>query len=303
MVGTLEGKLDGNGRAALTYEMPGLASGDEEKLYSFHIEVTDPDTGKTVNQTVSKALHLTDANIGIRSPYWVNKNEPIKVDGVVLDHSANPLSGKSAKVEFVRREWKEVKKLGIDGTYYSENEIVETVEKTVSVTTDSAGTYRAEYLPQKGGEFEIRASYVGKNSIASVASEYAYAATDAYVAWAGTNNSVTELTAEKTVLKPGEKASFTLKSPVNSGKVFVTVEKDDAVLDVFVRDLTSYAEKIEVPIESKHIPNVYVKAFLIGKAEGAALPTYKRALSAVKVTPGEKRLSVTVQADRDRKSP
>lgn len=196
-----------------------------------------------------------------------------------------------------------MKKLGIDGTYYSENEIVETVEKTVSVTTDTAGTYRAEYLPTKGGEFEIRAAYAGKNGIESVASEYAYVATDAYVAWAGTNNSITELTAEKTVLKPGEKAVFTLKSPVNSGKVFVTVEKDDAVLDAFVRDITSYAEKIEVPLESRHIPNVYVKAFLIGKAEGAVLPTYKRALSAVKVLPNEKRLSVTVQADRDRKAP
>ncbi|MFB0964346.1 MAG: alpha-2-macroglobulin family protein, partial [Patescibacteria group bacterium] len=191
----------------------------------------------------------------------------------------------------------------IDGTYYSENEMVETVEKTVSVTTDSEGMYRAEYLPATGGEFEIRATYTGKNGVDSVASEYAYVATDKYVSWGGTNNSITELTAEKAVLKPGEKAVFTLKSPVNSGKVFVTVEKDDAVLDAFVRDLSSYAEKIEIPLQARHIPNVYVKAFLIGKAEGAALPTYKRALSVVRVMPDEKRLNVTVQADRDRKAP
>lgn len=91
-VETLEGKLDANGRATLSYQMPELASGGEEKLYNFNIEATDPDTGKTVNQTVTKVLHLTDANIGIRSPYWVNKNEAIKVDGVVLDHSAKALS-------------------------------------------------------------------------------------------------------------------------------------------------------------------------------------------------------------------
>jgi uncharacterized protein YfaS (alpha-2-macroglobulin family) len=91
-VETLEGKLDANGRATLSYLMPEFASGGEEKLYNFNIEATDPDTGKTVNQTVTKVLHLTDANIGIRSPYWVNKNEAIKVDGVVLDHSAKALS-------------------------------------------------------------------------------------------------------------------------------------------------------------------------------------------------------------------
>lgn len=302
-VETLQGKLDGNGRATLSYQMPEMTSADDEKLYNFNIETTDPDTGKTVNQTVTKVLHRTDANIGIRSPYWINKGDAIKIDGVVLDHSAKPLVGKSAKVDFVRREWKEVKKLGIDGTYYSENEMVETVEKTLSATTDTEGKYRAEYLPAKGGEFEIRATYAGKNGVETASSEYAYVATDSYVAWAGTNNSVTELTAEKTVLKPGENAVFTLKSPVNSGKVFITVEKDDAILDAYVRDIASYAEKIEIPITARHIPNVYVKAFLVGKPDGAALPVYKRALSVVKVLPDEKRLTVTVSADRDRKAP
>ena len=105
------------------------------------------------------------------------------------------------------------------------------------------------------------------------------------------------------MLKPGEKAVFTLKSPVKSGKAFITVEKDDAVLDAFVRNVTSYAEKIEIPLETRHIPNAYVKAFVIGKPEGSPLPVYKRALSVVKVLPDEKRLSVTVTADRDRKSP
>lgn len=302
-VGNIEGQLDGNGRATLSYQFPELGEDDQEKLYNFNIDVTDPDTGKTVNQTVTKVLHRTDANIGVRSPYWVNKDDPIRVDGVVLDHSAKPLSGKSARLEFVRREWKQVKKLGIDGTYYSENEVVETPEKSVDVKTDSEGKYRAEYKTGSGGEYEIRATYVGENGVATVSSEYAFVATDAYVSWAGTNNSVTEMTAEKTVMKPGEKAVFTLKSPVNSGKAFIAVEKDDAILDVFVRDVRSYAEKIEIPLEARHIPNVYVKAYLIGKPSDSPLPVYKRALSVVKVLPDEKRLTVTVAADRDRKSP
>ncbi len=302
-VETISGKLDANGRGMLEYQMPEFGPEDGEKLYSFHIEITDPNTGRTVNQSVTKALHRTDANVGIRSPYWVNKGDPIPAEGIVLDHSAKPLPEKSVRVEFVRREWKEVKKLGIDGTYYSENEIVETVEKILSATSDSEGKFRAEYRPEKGGEFEIRAVYRGKNGMETTSSEYAYAATEDYVAWGGTNNSLTSMIAEKTVLKPGEKAAFTLKTPVNSGKAFIAVEKDDAVLDVFVRDITSYAERIEIPLDSRHIPNVYVKAFIIGKAEGAILPTYKRALSVVKVLPDEKRLSVTVTADRDRKSP
>lgn len=302
-VATLTGKLDGNGRTRISYVMPELAKTDQERIYSFNTDVTDPDTGKTVNATVSKILHHTDANVGIRSPYWVNKSDPIRVEGVVLDHTAKALPGKTAKIEFVRREWKEVKKLGIDGTYYSENEIVETSENSQSVTTDSEGRLRAEYKPSKGGEFEIRASYAGKNGQESVASSYAYVATEDYVSWGGTNNSVTRLTAEKTMVKPGAKAVFTLKSPVANGKAFVVVEKDDAILDAFSVDIRSFAERIEVPIDTRHIPNVYVKAYLIGKPDGSPLPVYKRALSAVKVVPDEKKLMVTLVTDHARKNP
>jgi len=35
------------------------------------------------------------------------------------------------------------------------------------------------------------------------------------------------LVADKNLLKVGDKAEFTLKSPVSSGKIFITIEKDD----------------------------------------------------------------------------
>jgi uncharacterized protein YfaS (alpha-2-macroglobulin family) len=38
---------------------------------------------------------------------------------------------------------------------------------------------------------------------------------------------VTDLIADKSILKVGDTANFTLKSPVSSGKLFVTVEKDN----------------------------------------------------------------------------
>jgi hypothetical protein len=318
LVTTFEGKTDGNGRGVLRYEFPKTdsassgdasdsasdnASTDVEKLVSFSIESTDPDTKKTVTQTLTKAVHRTDAYVGIRAPYWVDKNSPMKSEGVVLDWNAKPLSGKTVKTRFVRREWKEVKKLGIDGAYYAENELLETVEKELSATSDSEGKFRVEYLPSTGGEFEIRSNYVGKNGASYESSAYSFVSTDSYVAWNSTNNSVAELTAEKTVLKPGETAVFTLKSPVKSGKLFVTVEKDDAILDVFSRDITSYGEKIEIPLDSRHIPNVYVKVYLIGKEGDSPLPTYKRALSVVKVLPDEKRLSVEVKTDKSRYLP
>ncbi len=302
------GRTDGNGRGIVSYEFPKTDAGtgtweNPEKIYTFSVEVTDPDTGKTVTQAFSKVAHATDAYVGIRTPYWTSKGQPIKAEGVALSHDGAPVSGKRATFAFVRTEWKEVKKQGIDGAFYGEYERSETVEKEIEATSDSEGRLRAEYLPASGGEFEIRLTYVGKNGAKWVSADSAYVATDEYLLWNSGNASVTELTAEKTVVKPGETAVFTLKSPVRSGRLFVTVEKDDAVLSVFSRDVTSYGERIEIPVDASHIPNVYVRAYVIGKEGDSPLPVYKRALSALKVVSEEKRLSVEVKTDRSRYAP
>ena len=76
---------------------------------------------------------------------------------------------------------------------------------------------------------------------------------------------MTELVADETMLRVGDIARFTLQSPILSGKAFIAVEKDDMILDAFTRDITGASLRIEIPITEKHVPNIYVKAFLIGK--------------------------------------
>jgi len=41
------------------------------------------------------------------------------------------------------------------------------------------------------------------------------------------NNSVTSVMAESVKLNIGETQTFTVQSPVNQGKMFVSIEKDD----------------------------------------------------------------------------
>lgn len=74
------------------------------------MEVADPDTGKTVSAVTSQILHTTDAYVGVKVPYWNLKKNGIPVDGVVLDYSAQGISGKTVRVELWKREWKEIKK-------------------------------------------------------------------------------------------------------------------------------------------------------------------------------------------------
>lgn len=193
--------------------------------------------------------------------------------------------------------------MGVDGYFYNETEKQETVVATKSVTARVDGKFEVDFGSQAGGEYLIRAKYSGAQKTAYTSETYSYVESDEYISWNTGNNSVTELIAESSIVKPGETAKFTLKSPVSSGKVFISLVKDDAVLDAYSMDITGYAMQIEVPITVRHIPNLYVRAFVIGMDTGKGLPVYKRALAGVKVLPDSQTLNVQVKAQKPKYSP
>ena len=202
------------------------------------------------------------------------------------------------KLELWKREWKEVKKQGVDGVFYNEFSIEEKKESEKTVSSDNKGEFSELFTTPNGGEYEVRAMYTGTNKQTFTSSSILYISGENISYWNDGNNSVTDLIADKAMIKVGEMAAFTLRSPVATGKMLVTIEKDDGVLDSFVRDITSSTPRIEIPIKESYVPNFYVKVFLIGQDPGAKLPVYKRALAVMKVTTDPKKLSVTITPEK-----
>jgi uncharacterized protein YfaS (alpha-2-macroglobulin family) len=278
-------------------ETVGTPDAKKERLITFVAEVVDPNTGKTVSGTQSHIIHVTDGYVGITSPYWVDKGAKIPVSGVTLDVESNVRSAK-VTLELIQLQWNKVKKLGVDGVFYDEYELKKTLESSKTVSSSNDGKFKTELVPKLGGEYLVRASYTGKNGSTFVSDSYSYVATDSYSMWNSGNNSVTDLTAEKTMMQPGETAIFTLKSPISKGKIFYSVEKDNTILEAQVVDITGNGQKIEVPVLATYIPNVYLRAYLIGRNDPSGLPVYKRALSQIRVLPDSKKLSVEVKAEK-----
>jgi hypothetical protein len=54
-----------------------------------------------------------------------------------------------------------------------------------------------------------------------------------------------------------------LKTPINSGKVLIVIERDNDILDYFVHNIKTYSDKIIINVKNTYYPNYYVKAFLI----------------------------------------
>lgn len=89
LVTTATGRLDSAGEAKITYEYPKTDDADHtvgEKIYTYTMEITDPDTDKTVSNSTSQILHTTDAYVGVKTRYWNLRKDGVKVDGVVLGH-------------------------------------------------------------------------------------------------------------------------------------------------------------------------------------------------------------------------
>ncbi len=280
-----------------------LVQPSKERLVSFVAEVTDPNTAKVVAGLSTNVVHITDGYVGVNSAYWVDKNAKVKASGIVLDLDAQPKSGAKVKAQLIHQEWNSVKKLGVDGIFYNEYELQKTLETTETMTSSKDGRFNLEFTPKQGGEYIIRTTYTGANGANYISESFSYVSTDSLSIWNNGNNSVTDLIAEKSILEPGETAVFTLKSPVKTGKIFVAVEKDDQILDAWITDITGYAQKIEVPVQKMHIPNVYVRVYLIGKDDPKGLPVFKRALSQIKVLPDSQKLAIQVTTPKKTYAP
>jgi hypothetical protein len=113
---TQEFSVDENGKYALKYDFP-KGQDEGEKVYSFNVDVTDPDTQNVVSKTTSSVLHSTDGYVGLDVPYWNTSGKPVIANIVTLDYVAKPLSSKKVSVEWYTRAWKTVKKQGVDGVF------------------------------------------------------------------------------------------------------------------------------------------------------------------------------------------
>ncbi len=297
-----EFKINENGEHSFEYSFSSDKN-DAEKLYTFNFDIEDPDTKKTVSNSVSKVLHTTDAYVWVKAHYYNDQKKGIDFELVTLDFDAKPLPYKNIKVELIKKDYKQVKKLWVDGVFYNEYAEENIIEKTFSLISDEKWYVKHNIVSKNSWEYDIKVSYTGKNNQTFSSTSRVYVAWDDYISWRNDNNSVTELEAEKITYALWETAVFTLKSPVDNGKALFVLEKDDGILDYFVHDITSFGDKIEIPLTEKYYPNIYIKAFLIGSQKDNPLPVYKRALWVVKVLSDYKKLNISLLTDKKNYKP
>ncbi|HRI36476.1 MAG TPA: alpha-2-macroglobulin family protein [bacterium] len=297
---------DGFARTRFSYPIPRSERSDRDssdapdvRAYTHRFSFVDPTSGQVVTNSATQIVYPTDVSVGLKTGlYFARAGEPLRVEGIVLDHDSKPVPGKSVSLELVRTEWKRIKKQGVDGLDYYDYSEVRTVESNLTISSDSNGAFSREFSPKSAGSYQVRAVYRGANGLSSLAARSIYVSGTDMVYWNDGNSSISDLISDKREYRPGETASLRFKAPIATGSLLVTVEKDDVILSTFTVPVSESLVPIEVPIKPEYLPNVYVKVLFVGRADPTGLPTVARGLANLNVLTGDKRLSVAISTDK-----
>ncbi|HJP92651.1 MAG TPA: alpha-2-macroglobulin family protein [Pyrinomonadaceae bacterium] len=173
---------------------------------------------------------------------------------------------------------------------------------TQSVKTDSDGVAQFNFTPEREGYYRVAwqssqgGAAVRDRFLPPVKAEaYVFVATNATTDL-GYRHSGVEIVTDKDTFRVGQTAPVMIFVPVSDRYVLFSVEGED-LFSYKVIHVTGNAKLIELPIEERHVPNVYLSALMISDAN-AYLDTKQ-----VVVPPVERFLAVALKADREQYQP
>ncbi|UCD05933.1 MAG: Ig-like domain-containing protein [candidate division WOR-3 bacterium] len=306
LLGSGTGKLDKNGTFAASIRL----SGDD--IYSPSLLFLEGTITAPNMTTVSKEQNWLALNaeylIGLKTDkYLYVLNDTVSVNVITVNTSGERIRGRNITVDIYRREWKSIKKARLGGRYEWVSERVDT--KVSSQKVKSGERSSVQVIPDVPGYYYARAYGKDGRGRMSTTRRYYYVAGRGNAGWEMRDDDIIEVVADKEQYDVGDTARILVKSPYDSARCLVTVERE-LVLDKFTRVLRGNADYIELPIESEYLPNIYVSVMLLRgrvrnlrwddeKQQDLGKPQFKIGYLNLMVNAAEKRLQVSVRPDRN----
>ncbi len=322
-------KTDATGKALLTFDTP-RENYNQDFEYRIEARVTDSSrreiiSSDTVRVTRQRYYVYPRAQQNIYRP-----KDKVTVDFKALDANEQPVTTEGT-VKVTRDYWWEIW-LDPNGREVKGNELRLLQERPVAfppavtknqrpwrlkfrgyqhediltqtVKTDDAGAAQLEFTPDRDGYYRVawQSSQVvpGANKrerfLPPVKAEtYVFVATNA-TSELGYRHDGVEIIVDKDTFRSGQVAPVMISTFTNDRYVLFSVEAGDLFSYKLVH-VTGTAKLIEVPIEEKHVPNIYLNATMVSDAE-----LFQDTKQLV-VPPVQQFLSVDVKADREQYQP
>ena len=260
-------------------------------------------------QTVSARIPLWPSKllVGIKPDSWAASKESFEFQVVVLDLKNKPAPNAPVKVDLFQKKYYSHRKRLIGG-FYSYEHVTETkrIGQVCEGRTDSRGLLFCKIESPVSGNVILQAESADDSN------NKATAYRDVWIAGKGewwfdvSDNDRIDLLPEKKRYEPGETARFQVRMPFREATALVTIERE-GVIDAFVQKLSGKMPTIDVPVQGKYSPNVFVSALVVRGRVGDIQPTatvdlgrpaYKLGIAEINVGWQAHELKVKVSSDQ-----
>jgi len=225
------------------------------------------------------------------------------VDVLTVDTTGVPTAAIPLNLSFYERQWYSVREKREDGRLYWKSAYTDTLISTIDLTTDAQGRGVARFTPPRAGIYRLVAQ--GKDRMGNPvrSATYLWVSGTGFVNWRMEDHDRIELIADKKQYAPGDIAEILIPAPFADAEALLTVERG-SIRQVRRLTLTTNSQRVQLPIASDFVPNVYVSVMLVkGRGPDSPQPQFKLGYVNLPVVTVEKELTVTITPDRARYQP
>ena len=290
--------LNANGKLEVEFEVP-AAEENSAWDYSYRLEAQVTDKSRRTEEGRASFVGTRGSIVANTSTdrYVYYEGDAAKVQVRTSDYEGKPAAA-SITLEFLARQWEKVEKQYEDGQKYSIYEPRDERLSSVNLNTDSQGQAYYEYRVGKTGSVVIK-TIVKEGKRQFVANDnYLWVAdrTEQWGDWAYADYGSIKLVPDKKSYQPGETAHVLAMLPTTKAQLLVTTELGGVMATRNVA-ASGRAVMLDVPIEPRYAPNVYLAVAYVQNGE---MYTHDRLL---KVPATSKFLNVEIIADKSEYKP
>lgn len=266
---------------------------------------------RSVSNRIHTIIHRGEFYIGLKpSSTFLEKGEELSVDIISVKPDGELQPGKDISVSLVKREWHSVRKEEMGGRFTWISEKKDTVLDAKKIRTEKE-PIKIRFKPEKAGYYLLIAESKDQRGNVIKTSTYFYMTGMDYVPWKRSDDDIVELIPDAEIYKPGDVAQILVKSPYEKAKALITIERE-FILESRVIDIQGSSDKIEIPVLSEYVPNVFVSVLLVqGRTSQAGVdregdigkPSFKIGYVDLGVDPIEKNLNINIEKNKDKYSP
>ncbi|MEE3434177.1 MAG: MG2 domain-containing protein [Treponema sp.] len=306
-----KGVLSSNGEAGLSCSSEKITDG---MPYIYHVEANVTDiSNQRISAQSNILVHPAKFYVGIKKPAELNgfakKGSKLDFPFILATPDGQIVTKTnivaSLEYKLTREVWTMANEQSVDDSIYTRWEKTEEVEASGRMDVQAAGKLSLE-LKEAGWR---TLSISGRDTSGNwTTTEYGFYVTGGSSSWHDRYNSHSiNLTPDKSVYNPGDKAQILMESPLPAGDYLITVERE-GIFTEEVQHFDTAATVIEVPVSINYTPVVYVAVSSYSCRNGQPTHQYGEpdldkpagyfGVTPIMVNPKAKSFNVKIESDK-----